>query len=58
MQNFLEASSWRPVSSGTYAWDVDPHWFQGRGVFGGLQAAAVVRAMGREVSSERTLPAP
>lgn len=57
MQNFLEASTWRPISSGTYAWDVDPHWFQGRGVFGGLQAAAVVRAMGREVTPERTLRA-
>ena len=57
MQNFLEASTWRRVSAGTYSWDVDPHWFQGRGVFGGLQAAAVVRAMGREVTPERTLRA-
>ena len=57
MQNFLEASTWRSVGSGTYVWDVDPHWFQGRGVFGGLQAAAVVRAMGAEVTAERTLRA-
>lgn len=57
MQNFLEASTWRPVAAGSYAWEVDPHWFQGRGVFGGLQAAAVVRAMEREVHAERTLRA-
>jgi acyl-CoA thioesterase len=49
VSTFLEASSWTRTAAGVYGWEVDPTWAQGRGIFGGLQGAAVVRAMEREV---------
>ena len=50
MSTFWEASSWTRTAAGVYGWEVDPTWAQGRGIFGGLQGAAVVRAMEREVA--------
>lgn len=48
MSAFHKASSWTRTAAGTYTWEVDPTWFQGRGTFGGLQGAALVRSMARE----------
>ncbi len=47
--SFAAASAVRRVAPGRYALDVDPTWLQGRGAFGGLVAAWLVRAMEAEV---------
>lgn len=46
---FVGASAVRRVDAGRYDVDVDPTWLQGRGAFGGLVAAWLVRAMEAEV---------
>lgn len=50
------AATLRPVGAGTFGWDVPDGWQQGRGAWGGLVAAAVVRAVDlSESSSQRSL---
>ncbi len=44
MTSFLDASTWTRLAPGAYATTVDSGWSQGRGTFGGLIAASVVRA--------------
>lgn len=47
--SFVSASAVRRAAPGRYDVDVDPTWLQGRGAFGGLVAAWLVRAMEAEV---------
>lgn len=47
--SFTAASAVRRVEPGRYDVDIDPTWLQGRGAFGGLVAAWLVRAMEAEV---------
>ncbi|MFT4623819.1 MAG: acyl-CoA thioesterase [Myxococcota bacterium] len=45
MSAFLDASKWERTAPGAYTTEVDGAWSQGRGMFGGLIGAAVVRAV-------------
>jgi acyl-CoA thioesterase len=41
---FSQASAVRPLREGLFGVEVDPSWFQGKGTFGGLVAAWLLRA--------------
>lgn len=45
MQTFQELTTARRIDEGTFTWDVPDGWQQGRGAFGGLVIATLVRAM-------------
>jgi hypothetical protein len=55
MSEFLGASSVHTVGDGLFRAAVPDGWQQGRGAFGGLVLAALVRAMRASVPSERRL---
>ena len=44
MKDFYAASTPEPISDDTYRWEVPDTWQQGRGAYGGLVLAAMVRA--------------
>lgn len=56
--SFVAASAVRRTAPGRFAVEADPTWLQGRGAFGGLVAAWLVRAMEAELADpERPLRA-
>lgn len=50
---FCAAHRWRPDGDGGWEGEVTEDWLQGRGAFGGLQAAAGLRAMQSLVDANR-----
>jgi hypothetical protein len=56
MTPFDDATAITPVSEGTYAWTVPDGWQQGRGAWGGLVVAALVRSVvASETDLDRTI---
>lgn len=56
MTEFLRASTWQREPSGLFTTTIDPRWAQGRGAWGGLLAAGMLRAMAM-VLADRSLSA-
>lgn len=42
---FADAVAWEPAGPGQWTGEIDPTWLQGRGAFGGLVAAIILRGM-------------
>lgn len=55
MSTFVCASHLTPLGPARYAGQVDASWLQGRGAYGGLVAALLVRAMERELPDGQRL---
>lgn len=53
MTSFDHATTWTPRADGTSEDEVTPDWMQGRAAFGGLVAAAAMRALVNAVGPER-----
>lgn len=67
MHPFVAASTWsqaqqdpvdppQPSSPATFATRIEPPWFQGKGAYGGLLCAGIVRAMMSVVNNPRRRP--
>ena len=53
---FVTASTWRRQATGTFATTLDEGWMQGRGAYGGLVAAGVLRSLMDAVGDARRRP--
>ena len=49
---FARWIGWERLGDGVYQGEFAPEWGQGRGIFGGIQAAVILHAMSREVSDD------
>ncbi|MCK6550912.1 thioesterase family protein [Myxococcota bacterium] len=56
MSTFLTATTWPCTAPGRYEGTLDASWYQGRGVYGGVLAASILRAMRAEVPDTERLP--
>jgi acyl-CoA thioesterase len=56
MNPFLTATTWPCITPGRYRGTLDETWYQGRGVYGGVLAASVLRAMRAEVPDTERRP--
>lgn len=53
---FLLATTWTPQGDGRYAAHLTPDWFQGRGAYGGVLGAGILRAMLHALADPPRLP--
>ncbi|WNG22591.1 thioesterase family protein [Cystobacter fuscus] len=53
---FASSTTWNALGEGRYAGRVLPHWFQGRGSYGGLLGGALLRSMMRELNEPERPP--
>lgn len=53
---FLQATTWTPLGDGRYEAHVTPDWFQGRGAYGGVLGAGILRAMLHTLAEPLRLP--
>ncbi|MET0405551.1 MAG: thioesterase family protein [Cystobacter sp.] len=53
---FATATTWTPLGEGRYAGRIAPHWFQGRGSYGGLLGGVLLRSMMRELNEPARMP--
>ena len=54
--SYLEATAWRRSAVGTYETAIDPTWLQGRGAYGGLLGAGILRSLTHALESPRRAP--
>jgi acyl-CoA thioesterase len=55
-KTFLQASTWERTSTGTWSTTIDAGWCQGRGAYGGLLGAGILRALLADVGDKRRVP--
>ncbi|WP_434385100.1 acyl-CoA thioesterase [Melittangium boletus] len=53
---FATATTWSALGEGRYAGRITPHWFQGRGAYGGVLGGALLRSMMRELAEPVRTP--
>ena len=53
---FVAATTWSPQGEGRYAGALHPAWFQGRGGYGGMLGAVLLRSMMRELDEPARAP--
>ena len=56
MTEFIRASSWQREPSGLFTTSIDPRWLQGKGAYGGLLSAGLLRCMATVVDAARRAP--